>query len=252
MKLFVKQTLLTVFGRFPQEKRMFIVLSISGLCLILRQFGGEYSSSLFHKGDDFVVAISRGMFRLFEHDPGNLPQLFVWVVVQLLALLIIPGIFLWITRPKAFSFFKFPERAAWKIYLVLFALMLPVIFAVSFLDSFKATYPFLKFTDEINWGMLVFWELIYALQFIAIEFFFRGFLLLGMLPVFGEAALAVSVLPYVMIHFGKPYPEIIGALLAGWIFARLALKTGSIVPGIMIHFGVALLMDLLALWQMHN
>jgi len=248
MKLFVKQTLLTVFGRFPQEKRMFIVLAISGLCLILRQFGGEYSSSLFQKGDDFVVALSRGMFRLFENDPGNLPQLFVWVVVQLISLLIIPGIFLWMTRPRAFSFFKLPERAAWHIYLTLFILMLPVIFAVSFLDSFKTTYPFLKFMAEVDLGMLIFWEIIYLAQFIAIEFFFRGFLLLGMLPVFGEAALAVSILPYVMIHFGKPYPEVLGALIAGWILARLALKTGSIVPGILIHFGVALSMDLLALW----
>ncbi|MEX1189284.1 MAG: CPBP family intramembrane glutamic endopeptidase, partial [Bacteroidia bacterium] len=238
------------FGRFPQEKRMFIILAFTSICLIIRQIGGELiMKSCFHE-NQFANSFATGMFRLFEEDPGNLPHLFFWVLVQLISLLILPAIFLWIVRPKSFSLFRLPLRKSWNIYLWMFLIMLPVLLGVSFLSSFQETYPFLKFSNGINLKMLVFWEFIYALQFIAVEFFFRGFLLLGMLPVFGEASLAVSILPYVMIHFGKPYPEVLGALIAGWVLARLALKTGSIVPGIFLHFGIAVVMDLLSIWQL--
>ena len=55
------------------------------------------------------------------------------------------------------------------------------------------------------------------------------------------------VIPYTMIHFGKPAPETFAAILAGFILGYLALKSRSFLWGWMLHWGVAITMDLLVI-----
>ena len=50
-----------------------------------------------------------------------------------------------------------------------------------------------------------------------------------------------------MIHFGKPLPETIGAIIAGIFLGTLALWTRSIWLGFLIHVSVALSMDITAM-----
>jgi membrane protease YdiL (CAAX protease family) len=53
--------------------------------------------------------------------------------------------------------------------------------------------------------------------------------------------------PYCMIHFGKPYLEASGAIIAGVVLGSLSMRTKSIYAGFLVHVTVALTMDLLAL-----
>jgi hypothetical protein len=57
------------------------------------------------------------------------------------------------------------------------------------------------------------------------------------------------VVPYCMIHFGKPWAECLAAILAGTVLGTLSLKTRSIWSGFLIHVTVAISMDLAALLQ---
>jgi hypothetical protein len=50
-----------------------------------------------------------------------------------------------------------------------------------------------------------------------------------------------------MIHFGKPLSECLGSVVAGIALGTLALRTGSIYGGVVVHCGVAWSMDLFAL-----
>jgi uncharacterized protein len=52
--------------------------------------------------------------------------------------------------------------------------------------------------------------------------------------------------PYCMIHYGKPMTETLGAIGAGIILGTLAMRTRSIWGGVVIHVGVATMMDALA------
>lgn len=54
-------------------------------------------------------------------------------------------------------------------------------------------------------------------------------------------------IPYVMVHFNKPLPETVGALGAGLLLGALALRAGSCVPGIFLHWAVGMTMDVLAI-----
>lgn len=135
---------------------------------------------------------------------------------------------------------------AW-IYLVLYLAVLPFVVIVAFTPEFQKTYPFYSGAGA-SVGNLVRWEFLYALQFLSLEFFYRGFLIHALKPRFGFYAVFVSVIPYCMIHFGKPLPETLGAVIAGIALGTLSLFTRNIWGGVAIHVGVAVTMDVLSLF----
>ena len=96
--------------------------------------------------------------------------------------------------------------------------------------------------------MTVSWVM-YAAQLVALEFFFRGFMVHGLKHRLGYAAIFVMVVPYNMIHFEKPLLEAIGAIAGGVTLGTLSLKTRSIWWGAALHIAVAGVMDVLALSQ---
>ena len=138
----------------------------------------------------------------------------------------------------------------WWIYALMYLGILPFVIGVSFTDSFRHTYPFYKLADgESLWPRFLIWEVLYAIQFFSLEFFFRGFMLHGTKRRFGLYAIFVMTIPYCMIHFGKPWPETCGAIGAGVILGFMSLKTRSIWLGAVLHIAVAWTMDTAALLQ---
>ncbi|MEY2933072.1 MAG: hypothetical protein RL033_3821, partial [Pseudomonadota bacterium] len=81
------------------------------------------------------------------------------------------------------------------------------------------------------------------------EFFFRGFLLEAFRKTMGSTAIFAMAVPYCMIHYGKPYLEAHGAIVAGVVLGSLALRTRSIYGGFLLHISVAAGMDLLSLYK---
>jgi membrane protease YdiL (CAAX protease family) len=142
------------------------------------------------------------------------------------------------------------RRHAW-IYGALYLAVVPVVTAASFTPAFQHTYPFYKLAAR-SWPDLLAWEGLYALQFLVLETFFRGFLLFSLRRVMGAYAIFVMIVPYCMIHYHKPIPEVLGAVGAGVILGTLALRTGSIWFGVLIHISVAWTMDLLSLAHAHG
>ena len=82
------------------------------------------------------------------------------------------------------------------------------------------------------------------------EFFFRGFLLLPLLPRFGWHAAFISAMPYALLHVGKPLAETLGSIPYALALSYLAIRSGSVMYGVILHWvlavGVALWVRLLA------
>lgn len=132
--------------------------------------------------------------------------------------------------------------------LLIFMLVLVTLFSGT--AVFQAQYPFYSpQPGQPLWPGFWAWEALYMLQFVAVEFFFRGFLVHGLKERLGFAAVLVMTMPYCMIHAAKPLPEMLGSIPAGLVLGLLSLKSRSIVPGVLLHGGVALAMDLAALWR---
>lgn len=128
--------------------------------------------------------------------------------------------------------------------------MFPFVIAASGSSRFLETYPFYHVEPgEPLWPRFIAWQVLYALQFVALEFFFRGFVLHGTRRQFGAYSIYVMMVPYCMIHFGKPPLETIGAIAAGIVLGFMSLKTRSIWLGAALHIFVAWTMDAAALWR---
>jgi membrane protease YdiL (CAAX protease family) len=132
------------------------------------------------------------------------------------------------------------------IYALCLAVVLPAVYIVSRSPDFGTYYPFYKQCSR-SWLDLALWETMYFAQFFALEVFFRGFWLSGLRTTLGSGAIFAMCVPYCMIHYGKPYLEAAGAVVAGIALGSLAMRTKSIYSGFLVHVTVALSMDLLAL-----
>ena len=136
---------------------------------------------------------------------------------------------------------------AW-IYGVALSVVLVLVFGVSFLESFQNKYPMYRYAGS-SWSDFLAWEAVYAVQFFSLEFFFRGHWMKVLERSMGGAAIAAMMVPYCMIHFGKPWPETVGAIAAGLVLGTLALRSRSIWAGFLVHVSVAVAMDIAALLQ---
>lgn len=152
--------------------------------------------------------------------------------------------------PAGFGLERRRAPGHWRLYLAMLAIMLPLVTAVSFTDHFQAVYPFYRpaLIDGATWRLGVWWT-VYATQFLSLEFFFRGFLIHGLRPHLGFASIGVMMVPYTMIHFGKPPLEATAAILAGLALGALSLRTRSIWLGALLHISVAGAMDVAAMLQ---
>ena len=116
--------------------------------------------------------------------------------------------------------------------------------------SFQSEYLIYRLAPgESLWPRWFIWEIGYALQFVAVEFLFRGFMVHGLRPQFAGFAVGIMTIPYCLIHFGKPWQETCAAVLAGLALGWLSLRTRSIWWGVLLHVSVAWSMDTLSLWR---
>jgi membrane protease YdiL (CAAX protease family) len=138
---------------------------------------------------------------------------------------------------------------AW-IYGAFLAIIVPTLLVVSRQPDFGSYYPFYKGCSR-SWFDLLAWEAMYFVQFLGLEMFFRGFWLGALRRSFGSGAIFAMAVPYCMIHFGKPFLEANGAIVAGIALGSLSMKTKSIYQGFFVHITVAGLMDWLALSHRH-
>lgn len=95
----------------------------------------------------------------------------------------------------------------------------------------------------------IIYEILYGLQFVVIELFFRGFLVIGMVKYLGKSAILSMVCVYTFWHFGKPVGETIGSVFGGYILGVLSYYTRNIWGGIILHVGTAWSMEASAFFQ---
>ena len=135
-------------------------------------------------------------------------------------------------------------------YLLLLLAMVPLIAFAATQDDFLRTYPKVQRIDGLEqyvhhtllWKGL--YELSYGIDFVTIEFFFRGFLVLAFAHYAGKQAILPVAAFYCSIHFGKPLFECITSYFGGIILGAVVLNTRSIWGGLIVHLGIAWLMEL--------
>lgn len=168
----------------------------------------------------------------------------------------LPVIFIWYIKDKQyFPLYGFTIHRHRKMYGLLLACMIPLIFAAALLPDFLNAYPKairdagLYSSDSVYRYAL--FELAYGFDFLSIEFFFRGFLIIAFIKYFGMRAIVPAACFYCCIHFGKPMPEAISSFFGGLLLGIISYHTLSIWGGLFIHLGIAWLMEIAAYISHH-
>jgi len=234
-------------ARSPADRRAIVTLVTASILLLLFGLWGRPGS--FHGPRLDVTARLLGLDSSSEFY--QLLRYLYWAVTSVLVRIVAPCLVIWLVlreRPGDFGYrIRGTTEHAW-IYLVFFLAMLPIIITVSFTESFQNKYP--MYAQAImGWDHFVPYEIAYAIQFFGVEAFFRGFLTFGLFQRFGYYALLIMVIPYSMVHFGKPPLEVFAAIPAGLLLGYLALRTGSWLYGAFLHTAVGITMDIAAILQ---
>jgi hypothetical protein len=137
-------------------------------------------------------------------------------------------------------------------YALILLLAVPLLVAASFRPDFLASYP--RFEPGIVsvppsahfWHAVATFELLYAIQFIALEVFFRGFMVMSLEPYIGSGSVPVMMCVYTFIHFVKPMPEALASIVGGYFLGVIAFYSRSVLGGIVVHIGIALTLELLS------
>ena len=190
--------------------------------------------------------------------PENMNFLFACVQNFVSAFLYFSPLFLYwffVDRKKMPLYGFAPKAFNAKPYVIMLACMIPLLVAASFTEGFKENYPvyndfgFSKLNNIPQWISVLFFEFFYGLDFIMVEFLFRGFMIIALIDVLGIDSILPMATLYCVYHFGKPMGEAISAFFGATILGVLAYNSRSIYGGILIHIGVAFMMELLAFLQ---
>ena len=137
-------------------------------------------------------------------------------------------------------------------YLWLILFMIPLIYAASFQPDFLQEYPTYtnfyeyRFLDVEQWITAGIYEFCYGFDFLSVELFFRGFMVIALSKFVGKEAILPMVAVYCFLHFGKPAGEAISSIFGGYILGILAYSSRNIYGGLIAHLGVAWGMEYMA------
>lgn len=140
-------------------------------------------------------------------------------------------------------------------YVFLLLLLLPFLVVTSFTPDFVEAYPRFRpwFYNDIfglpTWVSTLIFEASYSMDFVMTELFFRGALVIGMTAILGPKAVLPMVAFYAAIHFGKPLLETVSSIFGGYILGVLAYQTKHIWGGVIVHIGIALIMEIMGFIQ---
>jgi membrane protease YdiL (CAAX protease family) len=186
-----------------------------------------------------VVSISTLVIVLERYHPLNIDfpratELIYYLLVPLAA-----GWLLFRDNPWDYGI----RIGRWKPSIILTAVCLAamtlILYAAGKMPEFRSYY----YRYVIDWSELL---LDAALYMFAWEFLFRGYMLFGLEKSIGKSAIFVQAIPFVLLHFGKPFLETLACIPGGFILGYVAYRTRSFLPCFIIHFGVYVMMILFA------
>lgn len=208
--------------RNPATISYIVLISGLGICYLIWKF--------IHSGQDFSSYIS-----------GNL--LWLWFVPFL--------IIFFVLRDNLSNYgMKMPEnpKLVWSVT----ALLGIVTILGSYLPALKVValqdyYPIFKhFRDAeqiffaanpfaVDMGKMLFSEAIYAMYIFSWEFFFRGYLTLGLARKFGLWGVIIQTIPFVLLHLSKPTLEVALSAIGGLLLGLSSYYCKSFLPAFVLH-----------------
>ena len=141
-------------------------------------------------------------------------------------------------------------------YFFILLFLIPLVVGASFTSDFQRAYPRYKFgfpeqaVGSERTLLAGIFQLCYGSDFVFVEFFFRGFMVLAFARMMGTRAIVPMVVVYALIHFQKPMLEAVSSIFGGLVLGVISYRTKSIYGGVILHLGIAYMMEIAGALQM--
>lgn len=194
---------------------------------------------------------SRRFFRtqlqsyFFESDYLNLFEFLYWFFGDFLNFTLLPLLAVIFFHKKKFSDFGLTfgdKKLGLKVSGIVLAIAIPILWVVSSFESFSNFYPHLHLA-KTNFQIFLIYEIGMLFYMFGWEFIWRGYMLFGLEEKFDWYAIYIQMIPFVILHNGKPVIETIGSILAAIALGVLAFRTRSFLYGVLIHFIIMFCID---------
>jgi uncharacterized protein len=124
-----------------------------------------------------------------------------------------------------------------------FAVMFVVVWIVSASEEFALAYPQGGSLLKNDTGMFIFYEFCILIYMLGWEFLWRGYMLFGLERKLGYYTIFIQMIPFFILHKGKPDIELFASIFAGIILGIQALRSRSFLYSWILHWMVMLSID---------
>lgn len=136
--------------------------------------------------------------------------------------------------------------------LVFFIAMLITVWFVSGSLKFASTYPQGGSKVSENFTIFFLYELCILIYMLGWEFFWRGYILFGLKEKFGYYSVFIQMIPFFILHKGKPEIELFASIFAGLILGIQALRANSFIYSWLLHWLVMFSIDGLSVLRLRK
>jgi CAAX protease family protein len=234
----IKHELKDFFAKAKVLDRKVIIIFLS--VAILQTISWYYTSRRFFRYNIFENLQDNPHVYLYEYLYWFMGDFFTFFILPLIIIK-----FLLKEKVKNYGLTFGDYKAGIKISFLFLIVMLPIVWFASASYEFSATYPQLKTTVD-SWNVFFIFEAGLIIYLVAWEFIWRGFMLFGLEEKFGYYAIFIQMIPFLILHNGKPAPETFGAIIAGIALGILAFRTRSIFYCVITHACVMFSIDLIS------
>ncbi len=117
----------------------------------------------------------------------------------------------------------------WSTYVIIFLFIaIPVLYYTSGLSLVQRYYAGGDF-DLLRYSMEM------AVYMLGWEFLFRGYMLFGLKDKFKEGSILIQMIPFVLLHLGKPEIETISTIFTGLLWGYICYRGKSFWPAFIMH-----------------
>ncbi len=177
--------------------------------------------------NETVIIAAAVLFLTLDHyhpiGPNWLSTFLYYGVFPLLVIMII-------LRKNPLDFgLRWGAPRIWGWYVLIICVIAGIILYASSFDSNLQQYY-----SAIDFNVLTY-ALSQVLSLGASEFLYRGFLIFGLKEKFGEGAILLQMVPFVLMHLGKVEIETVSTIITGIIFGWVVYRGKSYWPAFFIH-----------------
>lgn len=186
-----------------------------------------------------------------KFEIGELISFGYWFLLDTILFLVIPFIIIgFVFKEKHNSYgINFRNRKI-GLSVVTYSVLvfIPIIYFVSNSNIFLDYFPLMQSSVD-DFRVFIIYEILFIIFIFSWEFIFRGFILFGLEKKFGLYAIFIQMIPFVLLHNGKPFIETFASIFGALFLGYLAIRTRSISYGFLIHAIILVSLDLIAFFK---